>query len=383
MKANQHICRAIATVDYLNQKGKNIPLLIMGAPGAVKTTTIRDYCKQKNYFCLVLTPSQMSPDDVLGFQVMDHTIGKTKRCTPAWFDYMLDCAHAYHQRPFLFIDELTTCEDFIQGPLLTMISDRILSFRDKLPDDCIVVAAGNYPGQTSAELVPAMANRFVILNMRNEDFDKWELFGEDDDMWDKVHRSGNQGDILNYLGLVEEKSPYSFSLFREWLGTKFFWSDSEVGCTPDLVKGHGLIGFGSTRAVTLVKKFVREYMEHFSDDLWIRIAGDTLGYVNDDKFQSTGKLMTDQMWNFRDEFITKVVLRQLKDIDKDIRAGKKEALSEFKEWLDASTAEEMSLQETMILADLTTFLENRGNKADTYLVNAAKDKIAVTMDPSK
>ena len=139
MRSNVLISRFVNTLDSMDQAGKRIPGLLLSHPGFGKTSTIRMFAEYKNYNCVELIPSQYAPDDVVGIQVYEN--GSLVRKEPAWFRKVL--ASAKEKRTILFIDEITTCNPYIQGPLLDLIFSRSIG-EAKLPENVFIIAAGNY-----------------------------------------------------------------------------------------------------------------------------------------------------------------------------------------------------------------------------------------------
>ena len=124
MRSNVLISRFVNTLDSMDQAGKRIPGLLLSHPGFGKTSTIRMFAEYKNYNCVELIPSQYAPDDVVGIQVYEN--GSLVRKEPAWFRKVVDKAE--EKRTILFIDEITTCNPYIQGPLLDLIFSRSTLF---------------------------------------------------------------------------------------------------------------------------------------------------------------------------------------------------------------------------------------------------------------
>ena len=277
MRANVNIARALRVVDNLDQKGKRIPLLIMSHAGFGKTSTIRKYCEYLDYNLVTVIPSQSAPDDILGIQSVKD--GVLTRLTPSWFNRMKKIMEN-GKRTILFLDEITATDPYTMGPLLDLIFSRSLG-EEILPDNVFIVAAGNYSSDLNNvfKMSAPLVNRFLILNLNNEDFDIDEIVEGTFD-----HIEGNN--IGEYLELQNDsKLLYDYDSFAEWVQ-----SSREVGFgvteyTED--PKFGLINFTSVRSISYTLKFTQEYMSTYSDNLWMRVAGDTLGT----SYKREGKLL--------------------------------------------------------------------------------------------
>lgn len=274
MKANEITAKIIRVVDDLDKAGENIPCLIMSHPGAGKTTTVKMYCDVMDYNLVTLIPSQQSSDDVLGLQSIDPKTGKLSRLTPSWFN-KLKKVMENGKRTILFIDEITTCDPYIQGPLLDLIFSRNLG-EDNLPDNCFIVSAGNYSEDLNNEfkMSAPLINRFLILNLQNDDFSIKEVLSG------AIRNCKTIEEKSKFLGFEgsKKKEKYDFNKFSEWVlnskEVKFGKSYAEE------VEGYGLLGFTSVRSITYALKFAEQYMNTFLDKDWIRVVGDTLGSSN-------------------------------------------------------------------------------------------------------
>ena len=225
------------------------------------------FAEYKNYNCVELIPSQYAPDDVVGIQVYEN--GELAKKQPVWFKKVL--AKAKEKRTILFIDEITTCNPYIQGPLLDLIFSRSIG-EAKLPENVFIIAAGNYSSDLNGEFTMSnpLINRFLLLNLNNSDFDLDEILDEDFE-----NRKSAQ-EIESYLGLAEDEiKSYDYESIKKWLK-----ESGNIGfgtTTPAEIEELGILGFTSIRSINFVNKFIRAYVQKYSDDSWMRIAGDTLG----------------------------------------------------------------------------------------------------------
>ena len=267
MRSNVLIARFVETLDSMDQAGKRLPGLLLSHPGFGKTSTIRMYAEYKGYNCVELIPSQYAPDDVVGVQVYEN--GELVKKQPAWFRKVV--AKAQEKRTILFVDEITTCNPYIQGPLLDLIFSRSIG-EAKLPENVFIIAAGNYSSDLNGEFTMSnpLINRFLLLNLSNSDFDLDEILDEDFE-----NRKSAQ-EIESYLGLAEDEiKSYDYESIKRWMK-----ESGNIGfgnTTPEEVEQLGILGFTSIRSINFVNKFIRAYVQKYSDDSWMRIAGDTLG----------------------------------------------------------------------------------------------------------
>lgn len=302
MKANENIARFITILDNLSKAGHDIPGLIMSKPGFGKTSTIEMWAKYKDYNLTTLIPSRYSSDDVLGLQTL--VDGKLMRLSPAWYNSMVQKSQN-GKRNILFIDELSTCDTYIQGPLFDLIFSHSLG-EYKLPENSIILSAGNYSCDLNNDfkMTSPLVNRFMILNLSVDDYDIFEVL---DEKFDDVK---TKDEVEEYLKLNTEAPAYSYGAFKNWLkssgevnfGTAEYQENEEVG----------LLGFTSIRSMTYSLKFAQEYVANYSDDLWMQITGDTLGTAA----KSEGKLMRDILTCYKTKFESKALTegRSLREV---------------------------------------------------------------------
>lgn len=147
-------------------KKTKVPFLLVSNPGYGKTTSIENYARDNGYHLQTLIGSQFSPEDILGFQVNEPNRETLIQKDPKWFSDII-AAKANGTPSILFIDEISTCSDSVQGSLLSLIFSRKIGNGKKLPDDCIVISAANYYGNLSSyfNILTPTLNRFCIVNL--------------------------------------------------------------------------------------------------------------------------------------------------------------------------------------------------------------------------
>lgn len=301
MKSNVLIGRFLETLDSLDKEDIKIPGLIMSSPGYGKTTTVEMWSKYHDYNLTTLIASQYSQDDILGIQAVNN--GKLERLTPAWFNSMVEKAKN-GKRNVLFIDEITTCDEFIQAPLLNLIFARNLGLR-KLPHNTLIVTAGNYSEDLNGvfSLTAPLVNRFMILNLVISDFDMAEVVSQS---------IRDVTDLPAFLGISNdtplEFDPSSLSKFiynHVPFGVSSITNNSKIGLT----------GFTSVRSVYNSISYYKKYVSMYNSPDWTRVIGDTLGIVERGGNQV---LLRDLMLKNIEYFKIKKAPRSSESYDEDI-----------------------------------------------------------------
>lgn len=153
--------------DYIElSKLTRIPILLVSNPGYGKTTSITNWAKEKGYHYEQLIGSRFSPDDIMGYQVNEVGRETLVQKDPIWFQRIID-AHKDNKPTVLFVDEISTCSDAVQGSLLSLIFDRRIGNGKELPEDCIIMAAANYSENLPSfmNIMAPTINRFCIVNL--------------------------------------------------------------------------------------------------------------------------------------------------------------------------------------------------------------------------
>lgn len=366
MKANQYIAKFVKVIDDMDKKGTKIPGLILSHAGFGKTSTIQKYCEAMDYNLITLIPSMFASDDILGIQSVKD--GKLVRLTPSWFNKLKETIKN-RKRTILFIDEITTCDPYIQGPLLDLIFNGNLG-EERLPNNLFIIAAGNYSDDLNNvfKMSAPLVNRFVILNLNSEDFDVVELLRDN-----TFNELNNPNQIKDFLGLEEDsKKMFNFDDFKRWIIEDGEVSFGDTQYTED--KKIGLVGFTSIRSLDYSLRFTEAYMNTYNDPIWIRIVGDTLGV----SAKREGKFMRDVLTTFSSKFYKRVSEKEvsLDDIIAEFeRTGptlqNMNILSSFVKKLELSntTSQEMSKLTNLIAKYL------KGNNAMADISRILNQKI--------
>ena len=134
-----------------------VPVLLWGAPGTGKTSTIRAMAGQLGWPCETVIASIREPSDFAGLPVV---VGDGVRfAPPGWAQRLAAAGHG-----LLFLDELSTAPPAVQAALLRVVLERVVGDLE-LPEDVAVVAAANPPEQAADgwDLSAPLANRLCHL----------------------------------------------------------------------------------------------------------------------------------------------------------------------------------------------------------------------------
>lgn len=147
-----------------------VPVLLMSNPGLGKSTTVSLFAKVRGYEVTLLRGNSTSAEEVMGYDVapkevsLDHPTSAVP-LRPAWFEEILR-NKAAGKKTLLFLDEITTANEFVQAALLHLIFERKVK-TESLPEDTLIVSAGNYSQNLSStmNMLPPVMNRFCIFNI--------------------------------------------------------------------------------------------------------------------------------------------------------------------------------------------------------------------------
>src|ERR1700759_2020719 len=134
-----------------------VPVLLWGAPGTGKTSTIRAMAEKMGWPCETVIASIREPSDFAGLPVV---VGDGVRfAPPGWARRLAEAG-----RGLLFLDELSTAPPAVQAALLRVVLERAVGDLT-LPDEVAVVAAANPPEQAADgwALAAPVANRLCHL----------------------------------------------------------------------------------------------------------------------------------------------------------------------------------------------------------------------------
>lgn len=148
----------------------NIPVLLIGAPGIGKTSTITSIAQALGLLIEVVIASVREPADFAGLPIVHQ--GSVKLAPPAWAQRLVD-----EGQGILFLDEISTAAPAVQSALLRVVLDRVVG-DVPLPPDVAIVAAANPPEQCSGcwELSAPLSNRFLQIQWYMDAYDWAEGF---------------------------------------------------------------------------------------------------------------------------------------------------------------------------------------------------------------
>jgi MoxR-like ATPase len=163
-----------------------LSLYFEGEPGVGKSAVAKALARKMGYKFEDIRANMLNPDDAGGTRMQDMETRTTAWFPPDWMPNVDgtvegindDKKSPFYGQPwkgtFLFFDELASADDRVRKPLFGVFLDRILNGR-KLPNNCIVAAAGNEAdtGTMVFELDNATRTRFITLRII-ADFASWE-----------------------------------------------------------------------------------------------------------------------------------------------------------------------------------------------------------------
>lgn len=150
-----------------------VPVLFMSNPGIGKSTTVELFAAVRGYHLQLLRGNSTTENEVLGYDTADtrEDSKTTKHLRPSWYTKILE-KKAEGIPTLLFLDEITTTNEAVQGALLHLIFEKMVG-DEELPEDTLIVSAGNYAQNlsNSMNVLPPLMNRFMIINLIPEPSD--------------------------------------------------------------------------------------------------------------------------------------------------------------------------------------------------------------------
>lgn len=157
----------LENVSKSKTKRNPVPFLLMSSPGYGKTTDIKMWAEENGYHLETLIGSRFTPEEVMGYQVNEPGQKELIHKNPKWYSRIIDFKNKGIPT-VLFCDEVTATPEHTQGPFFDLIFSRTSGDNNKLPDDCLIIAAGNYSLNLSSEynVLSPLLNRFCIINLQ-------------------------------------------------------------------------------------------------------------------------------------------------------------------------------------------------------------------------
>jgi hypothetical protein len=182
----------------------------MANPGLAKSTVVYNWARRNGYHIETLIGSRFSQEEILGFQVRaeNRETGEhhLELLEPHWYRNILDQEKTFHVPSVLFLDELSTAQENVQGALLQLVFERKIGNGRTLPESTLVIAAANYKQNIPFQfnIMAPILNRFCIVNLSYDSNDSFlDEFLQDEAELDKDLVVFQQKEIIpwqkNYL----------------------------------------------------------------------------------------------------------------------------------------------------------------------------------------
>lgn len=150
-----------------------IPFLFMSLPGCGKSSSVYVWAEVNGYQVEILRGNSTSETEIMGYDVYsgDKNEDSAKHLIPDWAKRIFNNSKN-GKKTLLFLDEITGCSPQVQSALLHLVFERKIHNLE-LPEDCLIVSAGNYQQSLGNEfgLLPPLMNRFCIFNLIPETSD--------------------------------------------------------------------------------------------------------------------------------------------------------------------------------------------------------------------
>jgi hypothetical protein len=175
-------------------RDSGVPILLLGNPGLAKSTVTAHWAKRNGYVLETLIGSRFTQEEILGFQARVERDGEHRLeiIPPFWYRNIRE--HEKRGVPaLLFLDELSTAEENVQGALLQLIFDRTIGGGKLLPASTLVVSAANYKENIPYRfnIIAPVINRFCLVNLSYASAESFLAeFLQDD--------AGVQSDLLSF-----------------------------------------------------------------------------------------------------------------------------------------------------------------------------------------
>jgi hypothetical protein len=217
------------------------PVFLWGPPGIGKSEVVAEIAEEMGGLMIDLRMAQMEPTDIRGIPYFNKEAGKMDWAPPI----DLPDAELASQYPIivLFLDEMNSASPAVQAAGYQLILNRCVG-RYKLPDNVVIVAAGNRDsdkGVTYRMPMP-LANRFIHLEMR-ADFTAWQNWAVDK----KIHK-----DVVGYLSFAKQdlydfdskSSSRAFATPRSWCFVSDLLQDENMSSDTQFNLIAGAVGEG-------------------------------------------------------------------------------------------------------------------------------------------
>ena len=229
----------------------NVSLMIHSAPGIGKSAIVKQLAKEYN---MELVDVRLSTMDLATFLGVPH-VNKNHEFVwgnPEWYQKIIDVSTS--KNVILFFDEITNAAQSLQHAAYRVILDRELREFSQLPDNVIIIAAGNrVEDNTGAKpLLPALANRFNMHFFVEPDNNAFMTYA--------INKGFNENVIgfLNWAPRFGYKPPKNgetcFPTYRAWE----FVSDWLKIFEPSLEHLQGIVGPAAAADFMTYYKYVKK-----------------------------------------------------------------------------------------------------------------------------
>jgi hypothetical protein len=214
---------------------KRRPVFLWGPPGIGKSDAIHQLGAEMDAHVIDVRLSLWEPTDIKGIPYFNSTDSTMSWAPPV--ELPTEELAAKHPVVILFLDEMNSAPPSVQAAAYQLVLNRRVGTY-KLPDNVIVVAAGNREADKGVTYrMPApLANRFVHLELR-VDFDDWFQWA----VANKIHK-----DVVGYISFAKQDlydfdpktASRSFATPRSWSFVSELLDDELSDATlADLVSG--------------------------------------------------------------------------------------------------------------------------------------------------
>ena len=197
---------------------KSVPsVMLWGAPGVGKSQAVRQLAEKiqgATGKCVNVTDVRLllfNPIDLRGIPTAN-----ADKTLAVWLKpqiFQMDASESVVN--ILFLDELSAAPQSVQAAAYQITLDRVVG-EHKLPENCIVIAAGNRTTDKSVsfKMPKALANRILHINVE-DNFDSWMKWAVENGINEKVIGFLSfRRDFLN--GFDSSSDDLAFSTPRSW-----------------------------------------------------------------------------------------------------------------------------------------------------------------------
>ena len=246
-----------STVIKQKMPVKSVPsVMLWGAPGVGKSQAIRQLAKgieENTGKKVVVTDVRLllfNPIDLRGIPTAN-----ADKTLAVWLKpqiFQMNDSDKYIN--ILFLDELSAAPQSVQAAAYQITLDRVVG-EHKLPDNCIVIAAGNRTTDKSVafKMPKALANRVLHIEVEGS-FDSWKEWAVRSGINSNVF--GFRSFRLDYLmGFDAANEDLAFATPRSWemVSNLLNTVSDDVGKMYNLIAG--LVGSGNQLTCSLLRAF--------------------------------------------------------------------------------------------------------------------------------